>query len=749
MDSGSIVYMYKDVLHQTEIVDILTNPETSRTSNVLPYKPKANEVYLFQTGADDWKCDQYLWINNGTKSVTIVFEDRPIMPVAFLIHGRKKEKTHARFFEFVASSFPKINKTSVPFVTDREIGLVNAIRKNFPACDVLMCWNHLVKDLKFNLQQMGADQANTALYVSHLKDLLRCDSEAEYMTLKDDLIRKWSKPVVVYFEKMEKDILTHSGKWVIDKYQNLYDPFSGITNNACESMNAVIKRLNKYRELPVDCFVLSMFYLQNYYINEVQRGLAGIGNYTLRTKFHHASIPKDEINVPKQLVKPVDIVKHVMSEIDNVRDTCSKDHISVQTESSKIEASHISVQNVTLKMGKRFEIRLSALPSAQSPDTPELNKKQKHAKVMRERRAKWNEQQKQENKERSRIRMQNMRERKKKEHTQKSVSKNILTRHELKKEEERKRVQREKKRQYRETLSSQKRKEELKKKTETRKDSEIVPVQNDQSNQVSKQWTKPALRKAISRVKSALPRSPSKRQKGVEPIENKRKDTISKDTTDSVNKFLMREDISINVPNIKAMKANTEDHQFVLQKSMTEIYSDWKAENQNTKLSKSKFLKMRPKNVKLQNQRKLIQCLCEYCENVNLKITAFNNFAVRKNQQHLRIRDKYEAINMILCEKNGEQFNKITCIEGKCVNYGTENLSKRMEPLIIANEEIKWQKWDFVNVPNHKTGKEIKKRQLVTFFTPAQQLFVQLLDELQFLLYHLFVASWQQNQFNN
>ncbi|CAC5391095.1 unnamed protein product [Mytilus coruscus] len=352
-------------------------------------------------------------------------------------------------------------------------------------------------------------------------------------------------------------------------------------------------------------------------------------------------------------------------------------------------------------MGKRFEIRLSALPSAQSPDTQELNKKQKHAKVMRERRAKWNEQQKQENKERSRIRMQNMRERKKKEHTQKSVSKNILTRHELKKEEERKRVQREKKRQYRETLSSQK-KRRIKEKDRNKKrlkrqktklnklavhhvhqvdttsniisntDSEIVPVQNDQSNQVSKQWTKPALRKAISRVKSALPRSPSKRQKvlnqlnhikrkygmqslvcktfGIEKRyltkycknteQKQRKDTISKDTTDSVNKFLVREDISINVPNIKAMKANTEDHQFVLQKSMTEIYSDWKAENQNTKLSKSKFLKMRPKNVKLQNQRKLIQCLCEYCENVNLKITAFNNFAVRKNQQHLRIRDK-------------------------------------------------------------------------------------------------------------
>lgn len=80
-------------------------------------------------------------------------------------------------------------------------------------------------------------------------------------------------------------------------------------------------------------------------------------------------------------------------------------------------------------MGKRFEMRLKALPyaSAQSQDTPELNKKQKHAKVNRERRAKWNEQQKQENKERSRIRMRNMRERKKIEHIKKSVSKNILT----------------------------------------------------------------------------------------------------------------------------------------------------------------------------------------------------------------------------------------------------------------------------------------------------------------------------------
>jgi hypothetical protein len=37
------------------------------------------------------------------------------MPVAFLIHGRKKEKVHARFFDFVSSVFPNLNSKCVPF----------------------------------------------------------------------------------------------------------------------------------------------------------------------------------------------------------------------------------------------------------------------------------------------------------------------------------------------------------------------------------------------------------------------------------------------------------------------------------------------------------------------------------------------------------------------------------------------------------------------------------------------------------
>ncbi|CAC5363339.1 unnamed protein product [Mytilus coruscus] len=238
----------------------------------------------------------------------IIFEDEPIMPVAFLIHGRKKETVHSIFFDFVASLFPKLNKKAIPFVTDREPGLVNAIMKNFSNCDVVMCWNHLINDFKFNSQKMGAASDNIAVYVSNVRELLRSSSEQGYEERKKLLVSKWSQGVYSYFMKVEKDILKHCGKWIIEKYPNLYDPFFGLTNNSCESMNAVIKRLNKFKELPVDCFVLSMFYLQTYYTTEIQRGLAGIGNFTLRVQYSHAQIPKDEISIPKHLIKPDDIV---------------------------------------------------------------------------------------------------------------------------------------------------------------------------------------------------------------------------------------------------------------------------------------------------------------------------------------------------------------------------------------------------------------------------------------------------------
>lgn len=55
----------------------------------------------------------------------------------------------------------------------------------------------------------------------------------------------------------------------------VYNPFSGVTNNQAESFNAVLKQIQRWREVPIDSIVLALYNLQAYYNNEIQRGFAG------------------------------------------------------------------------------------------------------------------------------------------------------------------------------------------------------------------------------------------------------------------------------------------------------------------------------------------------------------------------------------------------------------------------------------------------------------------------------------------
>ena len=64
------------------------------------------------------------------------------------------------------------------------------------------------------------------------------------------------------------------GRWNLEPY-GIYNPMSGITSNQSESFNSVLKRLQGWKEIPVDTAVLTLYHLQAYYWNEWQRGLAG------------------------------------------------------------------------------------------------------------------------------------------------------------------------------------------------------------------------------------------------------------------------------------------------------------------------------------------------------------------------------------------------------------------------------------------------------------------------------------------
>lgn len=242
----------------------------------------------------------------------ILFKETPLIPLAFVIHDRKFGSVHETLFNFLKFAVPKISKKRIPIVVDREAGIRKAIKNILPDCPILTCWNHLRNDFKYWLNQKKVSPDNIRLYHHQLKQMLQCDSENEFLELSKDLTSKWTSEVVSYFEKeLKTDILERSGKWVLEQFEGLYDPYSGITNNLSESYNAVLKQENDWKELPVDMLALGFHFLQNFDHYEILRGLAGVGDYHLKTEFSRAKIDIHDLFIPKKLIAPSDIISYL------------------------------------------------------------------------------------------------------------------------------------------------------------------------------------------------------------------------------------------------------------------------------------------------------------------------------------------------------------------------------------------------------------------------------------------------------
>ena len=144
----------------------------------------------------------------------ILFKETPLIPLAFVIHDRKFSSVHEIFFNFLKNSVPKITKKKIPIMVDREPGIKKAIENALPGCPILTCWNHLLSDFKFWLKKNSATQDNINLYVYHVRKMLTCDTEDEFLQVAEDLTSKRSL-----------DILHRAGKWVLEQFEGLYDPF--------------------------------------------------------------------------------------------------------------------------------------------------------------------------------------------------------------------------------------------------------------------------------------------------------------------------------------------------------------------------------------------------------------------------------------------------------------------------------------------------------------------------------------------
>lgn len=137
----------------------------------------------------------------------------------------------------------------------------------------LFCWIHIENDLLWYLKNnCNATPEDINFFVNAWKELVKNETEIDFDREWEDLknMDKFltrSKVLNYFSDKLIPVFKGHAAIWLLKKAK-IYNADRGITNNASESMNAVLKRLKEWKQVPLDVICLSLYHLVIYYHRE-------------------------------------------------------------------------------------------------------------------------------------------------------------------------------------------------------------------------------------------------------------------------------------------------------------------------------------------------------------------------------------------------------------------------------------------------------------------------------------------------
>ena len=191
----------------------------------------------------------------------------------------------------------------------------------------------------------------------------------------------------------------------------------------------------------------------------------------------------------------------------------------------------------------------------------------------------------------------------------------------------------------------------------------------------------------------------------------------------------------------------------VLEKSQTEVYSDFRSAHPEIKMSQRSFERLKPFFVRPVRSGDRNTCLCRY--HVELK-TVFDAcmkhrkaLLERKNDLVLSTqfpvyKNANEAVSATLCEKDETaEHHNISCLKRECSECGVEQFKMMDEE--DGDEIVDWERFEYVTVSS-KGSQVRKKLTLVKKTTPVKELFSYFTHLMSAFPAHQFRATWQREQ---
>ena len=214
-------------------------------------------------------------------------------------------------------------------------------------------------------------------------------------------------------------------------------------------------------------------------------------------------------------------------------------------------------------------------------------------------------------------------------------------------------------------------------------------------------------------------------------------------TTKLVQEFF--EANSNKLPDKKFVSKKTGKPRHIMDHTIAQLHTKYNIAHPQNKVGASSFYAHRPKHVKTKREANYIGCLCEYCENIELKVKCINH----NTSGPRSIKDVYGISNSTMCPKqSGQPFHHPDCLQRKCVKCGVNELDVVLQPLMEDPDKIlEWKSWDMVTTTVYgKKTKSVKKRSLVSKCGSALEFATALKVEAAPISLHLFNKDWQNQQ---
>lgn len=222
--------------------------------------------------------------------------------------------------------------------------------------------------------------------------------------------------------------------------------------------------------------------------------------------------------------------------------------------------------------------------------------------------------------------------------------------------------------------------------------------------------------------------------------------TLPDDTIQLIRDFYSRNENVTIFPNKRRGKSPAQPLR-VLNYSKKKLFAVFKQEYPDKQVSISSFWKYKPTSIKRKRAARLLQCVCDVCENVSLILIAIRTSLQRSDLEipDIIMNADHQALGFLTLCDSKQHFPQ--CLDRTCNQCGTHKAEELLTCWAEENpsDSVRWLTWKHVGTLVGE--KSVKRLTKVACSSSRTELLAVLISKLETYGRHVFIARSQSKAF--